>query len=80
MWGLLSLLGCGYNLAKENHQRNKPYYGTSRELGRNNPHWQKRSLGSKRLMDDLGNNVPREERDRRRLLGYYDGEDVDINK
>ena len=31
MWGLLSLLGCGYNIAKEKYQQSKPYYGTDIE-------------------------------------------------
>lgn len=80
MWGLLSLLGCGYNIAKEKHQQNKPYYGTDRELFRNNPAVQKKDLGTRRLTQDLSNGVPVEERNRRRALGYYDGEDVDISK
>lgn len=80
MWGLLSLLGCGYNIAKEKHQQNKPYYGTDRELFRNNPYWQKKQKGHDRLIQDLSNGVPVEERERRRALGYYNGEDVDISK
>ena len=80
MWGLLSLLGCGYNIAKEKHQQNKPYYGTDRELFRNNPAVQKKDLGTRRLVEDLNNGVDSDERFRRRCLGYYDGENVDLSK
>ena len=72
------LLGIGYNVAKDAYIQNQPYYGTKRDMYRNNPTELKRRKGFNRMMEDLDNKVPVEERNRRRVLGYYDGEDVQI--
>ena len=80
MLGLLSLLGIGVNLANDARIHNQKYFGTDRELGRNNPQRQATQCGVNRLMEDLKSGVSVEERNRRRMLGYYDGKDVDIYK
>ena len=68
MLGWLGILAGSATWAKEKHQQNKPYYGTDRELFRNNPYWQKKKRGYDRLTKDLSNCVPVEERNRRRAL------------
>ena len=78
MYGLISLIGIGIGLANDAISRNQKYYGTDRELFRNNPRVQKQQKGTNRLMTDIQSGVSPEERQRRRLLGYYDGEDVAI--
>lgn len=75
---VLGALGIGYNVAKDIHTQNQPYYGTKRDMYRNNPTELKRRKGFNRMMKDLDDKVPVEERNRRRVLGYYDGEDVEI--
>lgn len=72
------LLGIGYNVAKDAYIQNQPYYGTKRDMYRNNPRVQMERKGFARMMEDLDNKVPVEERNRRRVLGYYDGKDVQI--
>ncbi len=49
-----------------------------RDSFRNNPRGQKERIGTKRLTTDILNGVSSEERQRRRHLGYYDGEDVSV--
>lgn len=78
MYGLISLIGIGIGLANDAISRNQKYYGTDRDLFRNNPRVQKQQKGTNRLMADLQNGVSPTERQRRRVLGYYDGEDVAI--
>ena len=75
---VLGALGIGYNVAKDIHTQNQPYYGTKRDMYRNNSRVQMERKGFARLMEDLDNKVPVEERNRRRVLGYYDGKDVEI--
>lgn len=76
MFGLLSLLAIGANLANDARIHNQKYYGTKRDMDRNNPQRLQRRLGTQRLMEDLGNGVSLEERNRRLALGYYDGKNV----
>ena len=75
---VLGALGIGYNVAKDIHTQNQPYYGTKRDMYRNNSRVQMERKGFARMMEDLDNKVPVEERNRRRVLGYYDGKDVEI--
>ena len=79
MYGLIRLIAIGIGLANDVISRNQKYYGTDRELFRNNPRVQKQQKGTNRLMSDLQNGVSPKERQRRRLLGYYDGEDVSVS-
>ena len=37
MWSLFSLLGIGVNLANDTRIRNQKYFGTEREIQRDNP-------------------------------------------
>ena len=78
MYGLISLIAIGIGLANDAIGQNQKYYGTDRELFRNNRRVQKQQKGTNRLMADIQNGVSFEERQRRRLLGYYAGEDVAI--
>ena len=75
---LLSAAVLGGKFISEKIEQNQPYYGTSRDSFRNNPRIQKQRIGCQRLTTDLQNGVSRQERDRRRALGYYDGENVTI--
>ena len=78
MYGLISLIAIGIGLANDAISRNQKYYGTERDMFRNNQRVLKQRKGTDRLMEDIQNGVSFEERQRRRLLGYYDGEDVAI--
>lgn len=40
MWGLISLLGVGIGLANDAIEQNRPYYGTNRDMFKNNPRQQ----------------------------------------
>ena len=73
MFGLFSLLGIGANLANDARIHNQKYYGTKRDMDRNNPQRMQRQRGADRLMEDLKNGLSFEERQRRRASGYYDG-------
>ena len=75
---LLSAAVLGGGLIMDAVERNQPYYGTKRDSFRNNPRVQKERKGTDRLTTDILNGLSYEERARRRALGYYDGEDVDI--
>ena len=55
MYGLISLIGIGIGLANDAISRNQKYYGTDRELFRNNPRVQKQQKGTNRLMIDIQN-------------------------
>lgn len=76
---LLSATVLGGGLIKDAVERNQPYYGTKRDSFRNNERVQKQRKGTDRLTTDILNGVSYEERERRRVLGYYSGEDVDIS-
>lgn len=78
MYGLLSLFGIGVNLANDARIHNQKYFGTERDMDRNNPQRLQRRRGTERLMEDLKNGVPVEERNRRQATGYYDGANVKI--
>lgn len=62
MYGLISLIGIGIGLANDAISRNQKYYGTDRELFRNNPRVQKQQKGTNRLMADIQSGVSPEER------------------
>lgn len=79
MYGLISLIGIGIRLANDAINRNKKYYGTERDMFRNNQQVLKQRKGTDRLMEDIQKGVSFEERQRRRLLGYYNGEDIAID-
>lgn len=74
MLGWLGIFAGLGSWTKENYNRNHPKYTPGTE-----DHWRKVELGRKRFLEDF-DTVPSEERDRRRALGYYDGENVDISK
>ncbi len=76
MLAILGLIGIG--LVNDALNYNQKYYGTERDVFRNNPRVQKHEKGVDRLMADIQRGVSYEERQRRSLLGYYDGEDVVI--
>lgn len=75
---LLSAAVLGGKYINEKIEQNKPYYGSKDDQFRNNPRVQKERIGYRRLSADLQNGVSRQERNRRRALGYYDGENVQI--
>ena len=75
---LLSVAILGGKIINEKIEQNRPYYGTERDSFRNNPRVQKERIGTKRLTTDILNGVSPEERQRRRMLGYYDGENVSV--
>lgn len=75
---LLSAAVLGGKIINDKIEQNKPYYGTERDIFRNNPRVQKERIGTQRLTTDIQNGVSFEERARRRKLGYYDGENVTI--
>ncbi len=72
MFGWLGILAGTGSWIKENHDRNHPKYTPGTE-----DHWKKVEVGRKRFLADLDTVSP-EERARRKALGYYDGENVDI--
>ena len=78
MYGLISLIAIGIGLANDAISSNQKYYGTERDSFRNNPRVQKERIGTERLTTDILNGVSYEERQRRRMLGYYDGEDISV--
>lgn len=78
MFGLISLIIIGIGLANDAISSNQKYYGTERDSFRNNPRVQKERIGTERLTTDILNGVSPEERHRRQMIGYYDGEDVSV--
>lgn len=78
MFGWIGILAGAGSWIKESYDRNHPKY-SSPEAKRYFTQKTKKDIGFQRMLDDL-DTVPREERDRRRALGYYAGEDVDISK
>lgn len=78
MLGWFSILAGLTGLAKESYDRNHVKY-SSPQAEKYFTQKTKKDIGFERMMADL-DTVPREERDRRRALGYYDGENVDISK
>lgn len=74
--GILGGLGIGYNLAKDAKIKNSNY--GIKDYYKNNPAELKVQKGFDRMMEDYRNGVPKSEQNRRRVLGYYDGEDVEI--
>ena len=78
MLGWLGILAGLGSWAKESYDRNHVKY-SSPEAKRYFTQKTKKDIGFERMLADLST-VPREERDRRRALGYYDGEHVDISK
>ena len=67
MLGLLSVLGIGIGLAKDACERNKPYYGTERDIFRNNP----RALEQRRRTEEICNKVRREYEERTGQKAYW---------
>ena len=79
MGAFVIILGLGwlaYIILKEEVFTHQVPSGTERDIFRNNPRVQKERIGCQRLCNDLQNGVSRQERDKRRALGYYDGENV----
>lgn len=78
MFGLISAAVLGVGLVKDVVEQNQPYYGTQKDVFRNNPRVLKQRKGTDRLTRDILNGVSYKERLRREALGYYAGEDVNI--
>lgn len=73
---IVGALGIGYNIAKDIKIQNSNY--GIKDFYKNNPARLKEQKGFDRMMEDFRNGVPKSEQNRRRILGYYDGEDVEI--
>lgn len=76
MLGWLGILAGLSSWVKESYDRSHPKY-SSPQAERYFTQKTKKDIGFQRMMADL-DTIPRHERDRRRALGYYDGENVDI--
>ena len=77
MWGFIGgLLGITYNVVKDAKIQNSNY--GIKDYYKDNPTELKKQKGFDRMMEDYRNGVPKDEQNRRRALGYYNGEDVQI--
>ena len=74
MLSWLGILAGTGSWIKESYDRRHPKYTPGTE-----EHWRKVEIGRKRVLADF-DTVRYEERARRKALGYYDGENVDISK